>query len=115
MTECMAVSLVRYAERIGYRCTAFFGIHKDGDEEYACRAIWTQAQRQMVADALVQAQGLLEDELGYPLCPRWITDERHAYRPVLLARWGKIIQAGVVSTTVIQAGAAVTMRPIRRQ
>ena len=58
-------------------------------------AIWTQAQRQMVADALVQAQGLLEDELGYPLCPRWITDERHAYRPVLLARWGKVIQAGV--------------------
>ena len=102
-----AVSLARYAERIGYRECAFFGVNHPDNADYACRTIWTQAQRTMVTDALAQAQGLIEDELRYPLCPRWITDERQFYRVPVQARWGHVISGGVVSDTVIQAGVAV--------
>src|SRR6185503_14749682 len=68
-----AISLARYAEIIGYNSEAFWGVRYDGQEQFACSTFWTEWQRQMVADALAQAQQMLEDVLGYPLCPTWIT------------------------------------------
>ena len=60
----------------------------------------------MVANALAQAQTLIEEELCYPLVPaglplRRIPIGRHQ------ARWGHVIAGGVMRDTVIQAGAVV--------
>lgn len=108
-----ALSLARYAKRIGYREEAFFGIAHDDNLAYACRQIWTKGQRDMVAWALREAQDDLEAELRYPLSPTWIEGERHNYKlgrgrvcRVKLA-WGKVLSIGTLSDTELQAGAVV--------
>jgi hypothetical protein len=106
MMDGQAVSLVRYAYRIGYRECAFFGINHPDNAQYACREVWSGAQRRMIAQALLDAQDMIEQELGYYLAPKWTIDERHFYRRPLLAHWGHIIAGGVKSDVVIQAGVA---------
>lgn len=105
--EFSAVFLVDYAALIGYTECAFFGVNHPNNADYECRAIWTKAQRDMVAFALAEAQEEIEQDIRYHLTPRWITGERHEYRPVILAEWGYVIAGGVISDVMIQAGAAV--------
>jgi hypothetical protein len=57
-----AVSLARYAAIVGYRETAFWGINHPDNALYACREVWSEAERQMVREALDQAQDMLEQE-----------------------------------------------------
>jgi hypothetical protein len=104
---CQAVTLADYAARIGYCECSFFGVYSPDCDHYECRDIWTLAQRNDIASYLAQAQELIESELGYFLCPKWVTDERHEYARVLMTKWGYLIAGGVMSDTVIQAGAAV--------
>lgn len=107
MLDGIAVGPAHYAARIGYMCEAFHGIVHPDNALYECRAIWTQAQRDDIAAYLAHAQELIEEELGYPLVPRWITNEPHLYRTPVQARWGHVISGGVKSETVIDDGAAV--------
>jgi len=105
--EFPAVTLTRYAERIGYRSCAFWGIRHVDDPRYECRDIWTKSQRDMIAWALLEAQEEIEQEIGYFLVPRWVTNERQSWGPVVRARWGMVIEAGIMSDTMLEAGAAV--------
>jgi hypothetical protein len=102
-----AVSLVDYAALVGYRECAFFGVNHPDNAQYACREIWTQSQRTMVADALAQAQEMIEIELGYFLVPKWTTAERHVWACPILTDHGYVIAPGVVSDTLIEAGSIV--------
>jgi hypothetical protein len=60
----------------------------------------------MVAQALLDAQDMIEEEIGYFLTPKWTVDERHPYAMPLLAKWGHIIAGGVRADTVIAAAVA---------
>ena len=96
-----AVSLARYAEIIGYDECAFWGVRYDGQEAFNCSTFWSEWQRQEVADALSQAQHMLEDVLGYPLCPTWITgtivdeertvDQQEVTGNSICTRWGIVL------------------------
>ncbi len=118
--EFPAISLARYAERIGYRECAFFGVNHPDNAQWECREIWSQAQRDMIAWALGEAQDEIEQEIDYFLTPRWVADERHAYdhrmltrsncytvRP-FLTRWGHVIAGGAMLDTVIASGVNVS-------
>lgn len=105
--EDSAVSLARYAQIIGYSECAFFGVKPLESQGFTCRIIWTLDQRRMVAKYLQEAQGELEDVLGYPLSPRWFANEQHDYRCPVFAKWGEVIGAGVRAETVIDEGATV--------
>lgn len=114
-----AVSLARYAQIIGYDECAFWGVRYDGQEQFACSTFWNEWQRQSVADALAQAQQMMEDILGYPLCPTWITgtipttgdaryvDEQGVVGNPVTTRWAHVLQAGVMAESVISDGATV--------
>lgn len=114
-----AIPLTRYAQIIGYDECAFFGVRYDGQEQFECSTFWSEWQRQSVADALSQAQGMMEDLLGYPLCPTWITgtipdtgdaryvDEQSAVGNPITTRWAHVLQAGVMAESVIGDGAIV--------
>jgi hypothetical protein len=104
---CTAISLVRYAQRIGYRECAFFGVNHPDNIQYACSAIWTKAQRDMIAWALAEAQGEIEQEIGYLLAPCWIAGERVKWRSRVFTRWGHVIEPGIMSDTMLAAGLAV--------
>lgn len=106
--EFPAVPLSRYCARVGYREPAFWGLMHPDNDRWECRQIWTESQRAMVAWALLEAQEELEAEIGYPLTPRWFTDERHPYRPILATRWAEVIAGGVMADTLLEAGATVS-------
>lgn len=106
LPECQAVSLPRYVKLVGYDECAFYGVRTDTTPT-RCREIWVQAERDLVARYLLEAQEELEPILHYPLCRKWITDERHHYTLPVRARWGKIIAAGVRAASTIQLGAGV--------
>lgn len=105
--EFPAVPLHRYCQRVAYREPAFFGLMHPDNDRWECRQIWTEAQRDMVAWALMEAQEEIEAEIGYPLVPRWFTDERVVYRPILRTRWAEVIAGGVMADTMVEAGATV--------
>jgi hypothetical protein len=104
--EASAVKLPRYAAIIGYRECAFFGVgHLP--VTYGCRTIWTKPQRDMIIKYLAEAQEEIEQQTGYPLMPRWFTDEVRAYKFPLHTRWSKVIAAGVRAESDIATGATV--------
>lgn len=113
-----ALSLPEYASIIGYDECAFFGVAYDGQIDYDCRMFWTEWQRMDVYRALSEAQALMEDVLGYPLCPTWVIgspeqfgEQRYVdaqcYSSPTLARWGHVIAAGVRAETTLQVSATV--------
>lgn len=102
-----AVPLWRYAYRVGYRETAFFGVMHPDNHLWACRQVWSKSQREAVAWALLEAQEEIEVEVGYPLVPKWFTDERLVYRRNLRTRQAEVIAGGVISDTMLAAGEAV--------
>ena len=106
--EYPALSLPRYAQRIGYRDCAFFGVQHDDNPSYACREIWTQWQRDEIAFSLLQAQSQIEAVLGYPLSRRWFGPERHNAKPLIKTAQGYVVAPGVLSDTVLAASAAVS-------
>lgn len=114
-----ALSLAEYSRLISYDECAFWGVTYDEQTQYDCRTLWTEAQRLMVYRALQEAQGLIEDVVGYPLQPTWIVgaatefgeqrlvDYQPARNPIL-TRWGYVIGGGVKATTTIDDDAAVS-------
>lgn len=114
-----AVSLSRYQQIIGYDECAFWGVTYTGQSEFECTQFWSEWMRQSVADALGQAQQMIEDIVNYPLCPTWITgaydtdedpryvDQQIAVGNPIVTRWAKVIQAGVMAESVIDDDATV--------
>lgn len=114
-----AVNLSRYAQIIGYDQCAFFGVRYDGQEQFECHTFWTEWMRQSVSDSLATAQQMIEDLIGYPLCPTWITgtigadtdaryvDQQDGIGSAIVTRWGHVLQAGVMAESVIDDGATV--------
>lgn len=113
-----ALSLADYVSIIGYDECAFNGVYYDGQIEYDCKMFWTEQQRLDIYRALNEAQYLMEEVMGYPLSPTWITgqpedwgdqhyvDVQSFSNPVML-RYGNLIKPGIRATSTIQAGALV--------
>lgn len=106
-TTDIAVPLPRYAQLIRYSECEFFGVNFNTDPTDLCGTIWTKPQRDMVARYLMEAQEEIEQEVNFPLVVRWIEDDEQDYSESVLARWGRVIEAGVRGETTIEAGSAV--------
>lgn len=100
------LTLPEYAQIIEYDECRFFGVHRD-DLDYGCRDYWTRAQRDTLQHYLSAAQGMLEDELRYALCPNWVANEEHPYQVSMMTKRKHVIEPGVRATASIEAGAAV--------
>jgi hypothetical protein len=86
---------------------SFFGVRDDSNPELGCRTIWTKQQRDEVARYLSEAQFEIEQQVNFPLNPRWFTDEQHPYLCSVQTYWGYVIEAGVRAETDIELGATV--------
>lgn len=102
------ISQVRYCEIIGINECAFFGVSRDDQEQYACGTIWTMYERNIIARYRAEAQDEIEAVTRYPMCPTWFADERRPYSWPLKSKWGHVIAGGVMATTSIAAGTAVS-------
>lgn len=103
-----AVRLARYAQLAGFSECAFWGVFNSADpQNEACRPIQSLSQRAMIARYLTEAQDEIEQVCGYPLAPRWFTDQL-PYAPIIHAKQRKVIEIGVRAVSNISIGAAVT-------
>jgi len=93
-----AVSLALYANSIQYPPNAFFGVAKNDELTRYCDRIWMKSERDTIAFYLAEAQEEVENEARYPLAPRWIVNEDHSYKFPVVAKWKKVIVAGVKNT-----------------
>jgi hypothetical protein len=98
-----AVSLAEYAHRIGYRDCAFFGVNHPNNDQYACREIWSLAQRQAIEMSLLQAQDMVERAASFFFVPKWVVDEEHKFNRYQMLNWCYLIDVGVMTDTVISA------------
>lgn len=114
-----AVTLARYAQRIGYPECQFFGVYNaDTLEKYQCNEIWTQDMRAMVAFYLMEAQHEIENELQYPLQPTYIRGEQDGssgarlvdqqdYSCPMITRWGWVLEVGQEARTAVALSEAL--------
>jgi len=103
----LAVSLELYSRVIQNQECGFFGVRNDDAPELGCRTIWTKQQRDEVARYLGEAQFEIEQQVNFPLSPRWIADDEQVYACPVQADWGYVIEAGVKAITDIELGATV--------
>lgn len=110
------VTLKRYAEIIGYPQCNFFGVNNSNiSTGFQCREIWSKFERDTIAHYLAEAQDELEQEIGYPLCARWIgenedqlwRDNKQQYKRKILTRFCHVIESGIKATSTISAGEAI--------
>lgn len=102
-----AVRLARYAQMAGFSECAFWGVYDPTDpQNSACRPIQSLSERAMITRYLGEAQDEIELVTGYPLSPRWFTDELE-YSPIVHAKRHKVIEIGVMATSNIALGTAV--------
>lgn len=103
-----AVPLELYAHAVQYPPNAFFGVAKSGELTRYCDRIWLKSERDTIAFFLAEAQEEIENIIRFPLAPTWYTDEDHPYRFPIVAKWGKVIAAGVRAETMIADSEVVT-------
>jgi hypothetical protein len=109
-----AVRLARYSAIISYPECNFFGVNADLNTGFQCQEIWTKPQRDSITKYLAEAQYEIEQEIGYPLAPRWIgqgqSDEYQDWQPYkwrIVTRFARFIEGGIQATANISLGAAV--------
>lgn len=118
-----AVTLPRYARIIRLSETVFFGVNRDSDASVAeaCRRLWSQADRNMIARYLAEAQIEIENEVGYFLQPTWVEGlppsdslyisdryvDQQDYNQPGLTRWMHVIAPGVRAVDIVDEDAAV--------
>lgn len=102
-----AISLATYAQIIGYRECAFFGVSHPDNERFGCREIWTKQNRDEISRYLVEAQEEIEKVVGYPMQQKWIVGEKHKLKLKILTKSTRLISPGVLSITDLFSGLSV--------
>lgn len=106
----MGLSLDRYAEVMLLDTNAFNGLNRPPSPDSACRSIWTQTQRDHLAQFIVAAETMRERELHYYLAPKITWFEEHPIppngNPFILA-WKHLIAVGVPKWSLIASGSPI--------
>jgi hypothetical protein len=103
-----AVSLERYAAIIEMDECAFWGVYNSASPQPGCRTIWTKPQRDDVARYLLEAQDEIEQQVNYPLHPKWFADERQNYACPVMSDWGYVIEPGIRAVADVALAEAVS-------
>lgn len=102
-----AVSLVDYQQYVQYDEPAFWGVTYDGQEELACNQLWKGWQRSQLANALAEAQSMIEGVCGFPLYPTWIEDEQVFAKNPILTKYVYLLEAGKQAFSDIALGETI--------
>lgn len=103
------ISLVRYAQRIHQNECAFWGVANPAEVEigYGCDTIWSKWMRDDISYYLAEAQQEIEQQINFPICTRWFTDEQHDLTCPIQTDWGYVIEGGVMALADIADSEAV--------
>lgn len=105
---CCPVGLPLYARIIRYNENAFWGVAHSSNDQYENRIVWTMRERQEIAYWLGEAQGEIEQTMGFPACARWIEDVRKYRRNPIWTTQKRVIEGGVETVQTLEDGATVS-------
>lgn len=120
-TPNCAVSLARYAKLIGYSEPSFWGVNIENPYIYGCDPLWDEYQRMSIQNALAEAQQEVEQLVGYPLCPTYISGtyddnprwvDQQCYKHQVITRYPRLIAAGVPVVEVIASSSEIDYESI---
>lgn len=107
IAETSGLPLAHYAQIILFSECSFWGVYNPSDPVGTCDKIWSKSDRDMIAHYLGEAQDEIEQVTGFPLSPKWYTNEEHQPQTFITTNWSKVIAAGVRATSTIAAGSIV--------
>jgi len=100
------LSLDTYRRIMGIPMCAFNGVENPDENVGACDHYWQQWEREMLAQALYDAEQMLAMHLKFYLGPHYLTDEDRAWTDPLELEYGHIIGGGVRGRTEVVAVAS---------
>lgn len=100
------LTLDRYRQLMNIPICAFNGVENPDESLSGCDHIWAQWEREAIAMALVDAEGMLAQHLRFWLGPRFLTDVGHPWRNPLSLNWGWIEGAGIEGLTEVTPSAS---------
>jgi hypothetical protein len=117
LTPNCAVSLSRYTKLIGYDEVSFWGVLAENSFVRGCDPIWSENERMSLQNALGEAQQEIEQVIGYPLCPTYISgtyddnprwfDQQKYCSSRIITRYPRIIAVGSLAVTVIESDSII--------
>ena len=99
-------SLDQYRQRFNIPPWAFNGVENPDEARRGCDHYWTQWERDDLALALNEAEGLLAERLGFYLGARYLIDYDRPWRNPLQLRYGHVLGAGVRGRVEVVPGAS---------
>jgi hypothetical protein len=97
------LTLDRYRQLMNLPMCYFNGVERSGESTTACDHCWSQWEREMVAQALYDAENNLAVWLGFKLGFHFEEDLDHVWTDPLLLNWGHIVGAGIQGLTDVTA------------
>lgn len=94
------VSLSRYCQILAIDERQFYGVMDPPEETQ--QFYWTGQERRQLAEQLRAAEGLIESELGVPLCCKWQYREQRPFRYPLLLNWGEFDCGGIQAASLYE-------------
>jgi hypothetical protein len=88
-------SLDQYRKRFNIPPWGYNGVENPNENLRGCEHVWTQWQRDELAYALGDAEGLLAERLGFYLGERYLIDYDRVWADPLQLRYGHVLGAGV--------------------
>jgi len=99
-------SLDQYRQRFNIPPWAFNGVENPAEARRGCDHYWTQWQRDDLALALNEAEGLLAERLGFYIGTRYLIDYDRPWRDPLQLRFGHVLGAGIRARTEVTPSAS---------
>lgn len=100
------LTLDRYRQLMNIPLCAFNGVENPNETLLGCDNIWTQWEREMIAQALADAEGMLAEHLRYWLGVRFLQDQGHSYTNPIVLDYGHIVGAGIEAQTAVTPSAS---------
>jgi hypothetical protein len=89
------LSLDDYRKQMRIPICAFNGVRNPSEQLGECDDIWTQAQRDEVAQALADAESLLAQQQKFWIGARYLVDTGLVWRNPMQLKWGYIVGPGI--------------------
>ena len=95
------LTLDEYRKTMGIPMCAFNGVENPGESVSGCDHYWAQWEREMVAQALYDAEEMLALHLRFYIGEHYLTDEDILWTDPLQLRFGYVVGGGVRGRTEV--------------
>lgn len=100
------LSLDEYRKLFNIPLCAFNGVENPDENRHACDHYWEQWERDHLAQALEDAEGMFANEMRFYFGERFLTDHDKIWSDPLQLRYGHVVGGGIRATTEVTPSAS---------